>query len=154
MKIEEMELRQLVVNASISRRITHLFVHCTATQPTATVSAILNFWRTKLGWKNPGYHILLPTDGFFQLANFDVVCNGVKGYNANSLHISYIGGIDKAGKPKDTRTESQTQLMTAFIHEVTKKYPSIKVLGHNEVSNKACPSFSVQKEFPKYWTGL
>jgi N-acetylmuramoyl-L-alanine amidase len=154
MKKEEIELRQLVANAKVTRRITHLFVHCTATQPTATVSAILNYWRTKLEWKNPGYHILLSTDGFFQLANFDVVCNGVKGYNANSLHISYIGGIDKTGKPKDTRTESQTQLITAFIDEVKKKYPNIKVLGHNEVSNKACPSFSVKKEFPKYWTGL
>lgn len=151
-KIEE-ELREYIRNAIISRRITHLFVHTTATRQNATVTAIKNYWKNTMGWRNPGYHIILPTEGFTVIADFNTVCNGVKGFNTHGVHISYIGGIDSNGRATDNRTESQARLIEVFIEEMVKRFPGIKVLGHNEVSSKSCPSFKVKDEYSKYWTG-
>ena len=151
-KIEE-ELREYIRNAIISRKITHLFVHCTATRQNATVTAIQNYWKNTMGWRNSGYNIILPIEGFTVLADFNTVCNGVRGYNTHGVHISYIGGIDNNGRATDNRTESQARLIEVFIEEMVKRFPDIKVLGHNEVSSKACPSFKVKDEYSKYWTG-
>lgn len=149
----EEELRKYIRNEKITRRITHLFIHCTASQPHETVSSIQNYWR-KIGWSNPGYHILLSVDGFTILMDFNSISNGVRGYNTHGVHISYIGGIEKNGKPLDTRTVMQARLIEVFLEEMLKRFPNIKVLGHNEVAAKACPSFNVKKEYPKYWTGV
>jgi N-acetylmuramoyl-L-alanine amidase len=149
----EQELRDYIRAFKFTRRITHLFVHCTASQPTATVSSIQNYWRNSLGWKNPGYHILLSQEGFTVLMDFNGISNGASGYNTHGVHISYIGGINRQGKALDTRTAMQTKLIDVFIEEMTKRFPKIKVLGHNEVANKACPSFKVRDAYSKYWTG-
>lgn len=37
------------------RQITHIFVHCTATLPTASVESLRAGWKA-IGWTNPGYH--------------------------------------------------------------------------------------------------
>ena len=75
------------------RQITHIFVHCTATLPTATVESIQQGWRS-IGWKNPGYHYIIKADGtIVQLQPEDKAANGVKGYNANAIHVAYIGGL-------------------------------------------------------------
>jgi len=149
----EQELRDYIRTFKFTRRITHLFVHCTATQPTATVTSIQNYWRNSLGWRNPGYHVILPQEGFTVLMDFNGICNGVAGFNTHGVHISYIGGINPQGRALDTRVEMQTRLIEVFIEEMVKRFPSIKILGHNEAANKACPSFRVKEQYPKYWTG-
>jgi N-acetylmuramoyl-L-alanine amidase len=150
---DENELREYIRTAKITRKITHLFVHCTATQPDAKVSSILKYWKEKMKWSSVGYHIILPQEGFTVLSDFNGITNGVQGYNSIGVHISYIGGIDKAGKALDTRTASQARLIRVFIEEMVKRFPKIKVLAHNEVSNKACPSFKVKDAYKEFWTG-
>lgn len=149
----EQELRAYIRSSRITRRITHAVIHCTATQPTASVSSILNYWRNHLGWKNPGYHIIIGLNGFTLLNNFNNVSNGAIGYNNVGVHFSYIGGVDATGKPKDTRNAFQKQMLKACLEEIKSKIPTIRVIGHNEVANKACPSFQVKKEYPTFWTG-
>lgn len=148
------ELFELIDTFDFKRKITHLIIHCTATQPTATVSAILRYWKEKRGWKNPGYHVILPETGFSYIFDFNSVSNGASGYNSNGVHVSYIGGIDGNGKAKDTRTLSQKLLIHAFATAFKQRFPDIKIIGHNEVVKKACPSFSVKKVYPELWTGL
>lgn len=149
----ENELRDYIRRAILTRNISYIFLHCTATQPEATVSSILNYWKNNQGWKNPGYHILCGVDKFTVLSSFNDVSNGAKGYNSNGIHLSYIGGIDKKGKAKDTRTDFQKRFFEICLEELKKKLPKAKVVGHNEVASKACPSFKVRDEYPKYWTG-
>jgi len=151
--VNEDELRSYFKEAHITRRITHAVVHCAATQPTATVSSILSYWKNHLGWKNPGYHILIGLKGFTVLSDFNNVSNGAIGYNSNGVHFSYIGGIDRSGKPLDTRTELQKRLMQVCLEEIKLKVPGIHIIGHNEVANKACPSFKVHAAYPTFWTG-
>lgn len=129
------------------RRITHIVIHCTATQPSATVNSIQRYWRENLKWRKPGYHYLISADGnIHTLAPETAVVNGVAGQNATSIHISYIGGVDTDGKtPKDTRTTEQVSAMILLLQAVRKRYPTAIVLGHRDFPGvaKACPSFNV-----------
>lgn len=129
------------------RSIKYIVIHCTATQPEAKVSSIQNYWRNTLGWKSPGYHYIIEADGNVkQLADVSMVTNGVAGYNANSIHISYIGGIDRTGRPKDTRTDAQIEAMRQLVLVMQRKYPQAIIQGHRDFPNvrKACPSFDVK----------
>jgi N-acetylmuramoyl-L-alanine amidase len=130
------------------RIIKYIVLHCTATQPSATVEAIQNYWRNNLHWKNPGYHHIIPANGIVKhLQPEDQIANGVAGYNSNSIHISYIGGVDKNNVPADTRTPEQLAAMITIIKRLKMEYPSAIVLGHRDFPNvkKACPSFDVAK---------
>ena len=92
------------------RKINYIAIHCTATQPEASIASIQNYWKNNLGWKNPGYHYIIDRFGnVVNLLPIELVSNGVQGYNSQTINISYVGGIDKSGKPKDTRTEAQKQ---------------------------------------------
>lgn len=131
------------------RLIKYIVIHCTATQPEASVEAIKNYWKS-IGWKRPGYHILVDANGIpHYLAPFDQITNGVKGYNMESIHISYIGGIDKNGKPKDTRTPQQKATLLKCIKEAL-EYVGRKLIiqGHRDFGvSKACPSFDAKSEY-------
>lgn len=129
------------------RPIEHIVLHCTATDNSAKVSSIVRYWKDKLGWKNPGYHFLIESNGAItQLQPLDKPSNGVAGYNANSIHISYIGGIDTAtGRAKDTRTPEQKNAMEGLVKALHAVFPNAKLLGHRDFPGvkKDCPSFSV-----------
>jgi N-acetylmuramoyl-L-alanine amidase len=130
------------------RNINWIILHCTATNQNTTVESIQRYWREVLKWtKAPGYHLLIQPNGVpVRLAEDKQVCNGVAGHNANSIHISYIGGIDSKGKPFDNRTQSQRETMRTLVESYMKMYPNAKVRGHNDFTNlKACPSFKVSQ---------
>ena len=129
------------------RNIKYIVLHCTAGPQTQTVKAIQEYWRHTLGWKNPGYHYLIKPDGeAVNLLPIEQVSNGVAGYNSNSIHISYIGGVDKNGKPFDNRTTDQVLTQIELIRKFKKMFPKAEILGHRDFPevNKACPSFDVK----------
>jgi hypothetical protein len=73
------------------------------------------------------------------------ITNGAKGYNSVSRHVVYSGGLAKDGKtPKDTRTTAQKRAMEEYVKDFHKRFPRVRIIGHNEVAAKACPSFNVQ----------
>lgn len=136
----------------MKRSIKYIAIHCTATQPNATVAAIQRYWKDSLGWASPGYHLLIETNGtIHRLLPFDSVANGVRGFNNHSVHISYIGGITKEGKPVDNRTAAQKSAILLCIKEVIdwseNKCPIIQ--GHRDFpnQNKACPCFDAKAEY-------
>jgi N-acetylmuramoyl-L-alanine amidase len=128
------------------RQITHLVIHCTATPQTTTVASIQRYWRDNLKWKSPGYHRIIQPNGVaIKLAEDATVCNGVAGHNKTSIHISYIGGVDKDNKPLDNRTPQQVYSMVALIKQYKEWYPGLVICGHRDFAGvkKACPSFDV-----------
>jgi N-acetylmuramoyl-L-alanine amidase len=155
------------------REIKYIVIHCTAGPSDQTVEAIKGYWKNKLGWKSPGYHHLIEADGnVVNLEDIKNPTNGVANYNANSIHISYIGGVevvkgknDKGapinvlGKTKDTRTEEQRCAMLNLVSKYHRMFPKAKILGHRDFSPdknrngiiepsewmKTCPSFSVKE---------
>lgn len=132
------------------RNINYIAIHCTATQPETSIASIQNYWKNNLGWKNPGYHYIIDRFGnVVKLLPIELVSNGVQGYNSQTINISYVGGIDKSGKPKDTRTEAQKQSILKLLKELRVKFPKAKIQGHRDFPNvkKACPSFDAKKEY-------
>jgi N-acetylmuramoyl-L-alanine amidase len=146
----------------MNRKIKWLVVHCTASPQTQKVSAILNYWKTEFGWEQPGYHVLIEADGTaHELLPIDQVANGVKGFNSKSIHISYIGGVDKDGKPTDNRTDAQKETMLRYLKKWKKMFPDAIIQGHRDFSLdknkngiidpweriKECPSFHAKIEY-------
>jgi N-acetylmuramoyl-L-alanine amidase len=135
------------------RSISHIVIHCTATQPTATVASIQRYWREQLQWRNPGYHRLVDSTGkVHKLLDFNGVANGVAGHNQTSIHISYIGGIDPQGRPVDTRNIAQKAGILAAIREALNYQgiqQGVQICGHRDFPNvrKACPSFDARAEY-------
>lgn len=132
-------------NIMNKRTITHIFVHCTATLPTATVDSLRAGWKA-IGWSNPGYHYV------------------VKGYNAHAIHVAYIGGIGlHKANPRDvgsahiedTRTPAQKAALRALLADIHSRYPKAIILGHRSIWGeyspekweKVCPCFNAIKEY-------
>ena len=138
------------------RTIRHIVIHCTATQQTATMQSIQNHWRNVLKWKSQGYHALIEANGKINyLAPDSAICNGVAGHNQTSLHVSYIGGVDRQNKAVDNRTPQQTSAMIQVINEWLRLYPNAIVQGHRDFPNvkKACPSFDARAWWRKVSLG-
>lgn len=146
---KEISLSKLLSQVGKSRRnITRIVLHCTASWQTATIDGIKADWRAR-GWTNVGYaYIIMPNGEVVQLASEDVVTNGVKGYNSNSIHVCYIGGIEKVGgkiKSIDNRTDAQKVSLKTIVKELKFKYPKATILGHRDLAAKDCPCFNVKE---------
>lgn len=139
-----------------------LVLHCTATPEGRPVtSAEIRRWHTDpvsrggRGWKQVGYTDMIHLDGRVERlvqnnedANVDPweITNGAKGYNSTSRHVVYVGGVARDGKtPRDTRTLGQLKAMEAYVKDFHHRFPAVKIIGHNELAAKACPSFGVKK---------
>jgi len=153
--------------------VKNIVIHCSA--GFGDKNSILAFWKSK-GWKTVGYHRLIDLNGIVhELADFSAITNGVLNYNSSTIHICYIGGIEKVGdkfKAKDTRTDKQKWAINYCIQEaiewlqkngkdVTK---DLGIVGHFDYSPdkngtgviesweriKECPSFNVIKSDDHY----
>jgi N-acetylmuramoyl-L-alanine amidase len=140
------------------RKVKYIVIHCTATQPNVTVESIKRYWKEVKGWKDvPGYHYLIKPNGeIIKLLDESKNSYGVYAHNNECISISYIGGIDKEGKPKDTRTKAQEHAMFDKIVELTERYPQAEVRGHRDFKEvkKACPSFDVKTWLANYQPDL
>lgn len=143
-------------------KLKQLVLHCTATPEGRKVtSADIRAWHTDpvskggRGWKQVGYTDMIHLDGRVERLvenNEDMnvdpweVTNGATGYNSVSRHVVYVGGVARDGKtPKDTRTPAQLKAMETYVKDFHRRFPSVRIIGHNELAAKACPSFDVQK---------
>lgn len=144
------------------RRIEYIVVHCTAGHATDTIAKLKAGWK-KLGWRNNGYHIVVDGNGArHDITPLEKIANGVAGHNSNSIHVSYMGGVNfKSGKSEDTRTPEQKQQLISILSELKARFPEAKILGHRDLSRdrnndgkidrwewiKACPSFDAIPEY-------
>lgn len=132
------------------REIKYIVLHCTATPQNTTIESIRNYWKNVLKWKNVGYHFIIDRAGnFTKLADLKTITNGVKGYNKNSIHIAYIGGIDDKGRAIDNRTIGQKYQILYLLRRLKTAYPLAKIMGHRDFPNvkKACPCFDAKNEY-------
>ncbi len=163
------------------RKIKYIAIHCSA--GFALIPAIEKFWYNVLGWKSPGYHIIIYENGdlWFVTKNgsyssdqskFDLnkITNGVLGFNSETAHISYIGGVQKGNTSKafDSRTPAQKVAIIKaieIIHNLLRKngqdVSKVKIQGHRDFSPdknkngiiesweriKECPSFDAIPEY-------
>ena len=153
----------------MKQHLKYLVIHCTATLSGVPVSkSDILHWHTApkkqggRGWRKAGYSDMIHLDGsleniipFNQDPYVDSweISNGAKGINGVSRHLVYVGGMcikENQAKQQqivsaDTRTAAQKQALAVYVNYMILRHPKIKVLGHNQVSDKSCPSFDVPK---------
>ncbi len=131
------------------RAINKIIIHCTATREGDDISvSTIRKWHLARGWSDIGYHYVIDLKGNINAGRpIELMGAHTKGQNKYSIGISYVGGVESDGKtPKDTRTNAQKDAIIRLIKKLKGCYPDVTIHGHNEFSNKACPSFNVSKE--------
>ena len=127
----------------------YLMVHCTYTPAMRAVTKEdLKKWHIEeRGWSRVGYSDMIHLDGSLEnlipynqddIIDTKEVSNGASGYNRIARHVVYVGG-----KGGDTRTDMQFTALAIYCRFTVLRHPKIKIIGHNQVSNKSCPSFDV-----------
>lgn len=143
----------------MKQQFKYLIIHCTATRKGQMITPeTVRRWHIApppagRGWSVVGYSDLILLDGSrhqYVRHNGDIwidpgeITNGVKGMNSVSRHVCYVGGLSTDGKKSEnTMTPEQSNSLQKIIREVLQYAPAIEIAGHNQFSNKGCPSFWV-----------
>jgi N-acetylmuramoyl-L-alanine amidase len=131
------------------RAIHKIIIHCTATREGDDISVdTIRRWHLNRGWSDIGYHYVIDLKGNINAGRpIELIGAHTKGQNKYSIGIAYVGGVEADGKtPKDTRTKAQKDSIIRLVKKLKGCYPDVNIHGHNEFSNKACPSYNVQNE--------
>ena len=148
------------------RTITDIVVHCTASRENVkmTVDQIRRIHMRERGWSDIGYHYVVTLDGEVEFGrDVNLIGAHVSGYNSHSIGVVYVGGLDRDGKPKDTRNELQKNALLNLLIDLKKLYPGAKISGHRDFSPdknhngiiephewiKSCPCFDAKSEYGK-----
>jgi N-acetylmuramoyl-L-alanine amidase len=147
----------------MARRIHTLVWHCTATPEGKDYTrAQIKAMHVARGFRDIGYHKIIHLDGKVSPGRPESEIGAhVAGHNLGTLGYSYIGGLDKKGKAKDTRTPAQKAAMIKLTKEAISRYKLRAVLGHRDLSPdldhdgmvephewvKQCPCFNAAPEY-------
>jgi N-acetylmuramoyl-L-alanine amidase len=132
------------------RKINEIIVHCSATREGQEISVdTIRQWHIRRGWSDIGYHFIIYLDGSVHEGRpLERTGAHTLGHNTNSIGVCYIGGMNKKyTKAKDTRTAAQKESLESLLVSFKKKYKDIKIYGHRDFANKACPSFDATSEY-------
>ena len=126
----------------------YIVVHCAATNPSMDIGAdTIRDWHVNgNGWRDIGYHLVIRRDGSVEKGR-DINDSGAlaAGYNSKSIGLCLVGGMAEDNSAEDNFTAQQWTSLLATVKELEVDFPNAKVIGHNEISEKECPSFDVQK---------
>lgn len=149
-----------------TRWINKIIIHCTASKEgqDMTVEQIDRIHRKK-GWAGIGYHFVIYRDGTIHDGrDINKIGAHTSGFNTGSIGVCYVGGLDKNGKPKDTRTVAQRNSLFILVWKLMTTYNIKEVKGHRDYSPdkdgdgkiskyewiKACPCFEVKEFLEEY----
>lgn len=128
------------------RLIKHIVVHCTATDATKKAK---DFYVEN---QKPMFHYVIERDGqIVQLSHEPFSVEAIEEYDAGSIHIAYIGGIDKTKKPVDNRTTRQKEALFYKLVELSARYKNVNIMGAGDLgSSKNSPGFDVKEWIKNY----
>lgn len=123
-----------------------IVIHCSATSPQQDIGrSEIDQWHKARGWVSVGYHFIIRRDGTLEQGREATKVGAhARGYNRRAIGICLIGGVDQAGRPTPNFTKAQWATLERLVIALKLVWPASEVIGHNEVSTKACPSFDVQ----------
>ena len=142
-----------------NRQIDKIIIHCSASKEgqNLTVAQIDKMHRQR-GFAQIGYHFVVYLDGsIYDGRDISKIGAHTTGYNTGSIGICYVGGLDKNGKIKDTRTYQQKNALYQLVKRLMEIYSIKEVKGHRDYSPdtngdgviskyewiKGCPCFEV-----------
>lgn len=140
------------------RKINEIIIHCSATRPDwmkgqsaeDKVKEIRRWHVQDRGWSDIGYHYIIDRDGkVVEGRPIERAGAHTKGHNKNSIGVCLIGGHGSAKTDDfmDNFTAVQNLELVVLLKKLRSAHQIIKVSGHNEYANKACPGFDVQKKY-------
>lgn len=145
------------------RRIDAIVIHCTASKPDKDLNVEdVRKIHKKKGWSDIGYHYLIRLDGRIETGrDVDLIGAHVSGYNAHTIGVCYVGGLDDNGRKVDTRTINQKESLINLLRMLRSAYPKAVIKGHRDYSPdkngngtvepaeyiKACPCFNAIPEY-------
>ena len=115
------------------RKINFIILHCSATKEGVSVTVNdIDRWHKERGFAKIGYHFVVYLDGSIHKGRpIEEIGAHCKGRNSDSIGICYVGGLDKSGKPKDTRTPAQKEALLKLLRTLKEKFPDAEIRSHN-----------------------
>lgn len=139
---------------------TEMIIHASATRPEWAVGKTIEQVRDEItkwhvverGWSGIGYNFII-MDGEV-IGGRDLDDDGdfaeetgahTKGHNRGTIGVCLIGGFGGAASDKfsDHYSEADDVALRALIEQMNDRFGDLKISGHNQYANKACPCFSV-----------
>ena len=126
----------------------YIVIHCAATKASMDIGLTeIRKWHVQdNGWRDVGYHYIIRRNGEVELgrSNRDTGAHAA-GYNHKSISLCMVGGMAEDNSAEANFTPQQWTALLDLIKQLKIQYPEADVIGHNEISEKECPSFDVQK---------
>lgn len=141
-----------------------IMVHCLATdndfmanRPVADVIAAVRDWHVReRKWRDIAYAMVIHRDGERGKGRdldgdgdvWEEIGAGAKGWNSNCIHVALNGGKTSSATDEfsDNFTPEQDAALRHTIAEIRAWVGrDVPLKGHNEVANKACPGFDVNR---------
>lgn len=158
----------------MNRQVDHLIIHCSATAATQNVTATdIDKWHRAKGWWGCGYHYVITRDGRIQTAENGDRCRPLDkagahvgdcgpGWNARSIGVCMVGGLNAQGKAENNFTPAQWKALGEVVLGVCSKFDIKHLGGHRDLIKKTgapakdCPCFdafgwfkqNVQAQYP------
>lgn len=128
---------------------TLIVIHCSATRAGTDIGAheIRSWHVNDNGWDDIGYHFVIRRNGAIERGR-DITLQGAHcpEFNAHSIAICMVGGVDDFGNPDRNYTMDQWASLKTLVYGLWLEYPTVTgVCGHRDAPGvkKACPSFDV-----------
>lgn len=150
----------------IRQRTDLIVFHCSATKPNQHIGrAQIEEWHVAKGWSGIGYHFVITRAGDLEPGRpIDQIGAHVAGYNAASVGVCMVGGLDEMGRSFHNApaqfTPQQWETARTLLATLRKLYPNARVVGHRDLSPdlnkdgkitpnewlKTCPGFDAVAE--------
>lgn len=116
-----------------------IIIHCAATPNGKHFTAEdIHRWHLQRKWSGIGYHYVIRVDGVLEVGRPEYWTGAhAAGHNTGSIGICLIG--------TDKYNLDQWSILKNLLTKLSAKYIGVNIIGHNEISNKTCPGFDVQK---------
>ena len=126
----------------------YIVIHCAATKASMDIGLTeIRKWHVQdNGWRDVGYHYIIRRNGEVELGRSirDTGAHAA-GYNHKSVSVCMVGGMAEDNSSENNFTAQQWTALLDLVKQLKSNYPDADVIGHNEISEKECPSFDVQK---------
>ena len=126
----------------------YIVIHCAATKASMDIGLTeIRKWHVQdNGWRDVGYHYIIRRNGEVELGRSirDTGAHAA-GYNHKSVSVCMVGVMAEDNSAEANFTPQQWTALLDLVKQLKSNYPEANVIGHNEISEKECPSFDVQK---------
>lgn len=124
-----------------------IVIHCAATKPSMDIGKEeITTWHIQRGFRTIGYHYVIRRDGEVEVGRSqEEIGAHALNHNKDSVGICLVGGLSEDNEAEENFTDIQWDILREVVEDLLEDYPAADVIGHNDISDKACPCFDVKE---------